>query len=145
MAGPRLATSFGATANAVGSHPRPWLVRAPQRPRDDMRLLSPASQKVLEGALDATEQVDMIAGAVGSSLVLTDRRLMVIRDGAGWRPTSGVRSFALDHDLGVRIGPQLKRVIIEPTGETINLFIRHSQLGAAEALVAEVRRRIHSR
>ena len=145
MAGPRLATSFGATANAVGTYPRPWLVRATQRSRDDMGQLLPAGQEVLVGALEATERVDMIAAAVGSSLVLTDRRLMVIRDGAGWRPSSGVRSFALDRDLAVRIGPQLKRVIIEPAGETINVFIRNSQLDAAEALVAETRRRIHSR
>ena len=101
--------------------------------------------EVLAVVLAPDERVDMVAPAIGSRLVLTDRRLMVVRDGANFRPTSGVRCFALDRDLRVRIGPQLKRVIIEPGGEQINLFILDYQLHAAEMLLAEVRRRIHSR
>ena len=108
-----------------------------------MHDLPESARAALAGILGRAEHVEMVVATVGSSLVLTDRRLVVIRDGANFRPTTGVRSFVLDHDLQLRIGPQLKRVIIETTGETINLFIRPHQLHAAEALVAETRRRIH--
>jgi hypothetical protein len=113
----------------------------PTDPRDHIQELN----EVLAVVLAPDERVDMVAPAIGSRLVLTDRRLLVVRDGANFRPTSGVRCFALDRDLRVRIGPQLKRVIIEPGGEQINLFILDYQLHAAERLLAEVRRRIHSR
>jgi hypothetical protein len=109
-----------------------------------MNDLSESASAALAEVLPRAERVDMIAPAVGSSLILTNRRLVIVRDGANFRPTSGVRCFDLDRHLRVRIGPQLKRIIIEPSGETINLFIRPHQLQAAEALLAEVRRRIHS-
>ena len=110
-----------------------------------MHDLPESARAALAEVLPRAERVDMIAPAVGSSLVLTNRRLVIVRDGASFRPTSGVRCFDLDDHLHVRIGPRLKRVIIEPTGETISLFIRPHQLQAVETLLAEVRRRIHSR
>jgi hypothetical protein len=80
---------------------------------------------------------------VGCTVVLTERRLAVARDGANFRPKSGVRSFGLDGGLALRIGPARRRVIIDSDGHTINVFVRSEQLGQAELLVAEVRRRIY--
>jgi hypothetical protein len=136
MAGPRLLDRSGALGTYI-----PRGMERPTDPRDHIQELN----EVLAVVLAPDERVDMVAPAIGSRLVLTDRRLLVVRDGANFRPTSGVRCFALDRDLRVRIGPQLKRVIIEPGGEQINLFILDYQLHAAERLLAEVRRRIHSR
>jgi hypothetical protein len=100
-----------------------------------------ARQAVVD-VLDPGESVAFAAPAVGSSLVLTQHRVIVVRDGASFRPKSGVRSFEL-RGLAIRIGPARRRVIIESGGKTINAFIRSEQLPQAEAFVTEVRRRIY--
>ena len=105
--------------------------------------LSKAASAALDLVLEPAERVDLVAPAVGSAVILTDRRLAVVRDGASYRPRTGVRSFTLDRSLEVRIGPARRRVIIRSEGGTINVFVRSEQLEQAEVLVAEVRRRIH--
>ena len=105
--------------------------------------LPEAAREAIAAVLDPAESVELVAPAVGSSLVLTRRRLMVVRDGASFRPKTGVRTFALGSGIAIRIGPGRRRVIIESAGKTINLFVRSEQLAQAEAFVAEVRRRIY--
>jgi hypothetical protein len=114
------------------------------RPRDDMHDLSEPARVVLAGALDADEKVDTLAPAVGSILVLTDRRLIVLRQGAEFRPRTGIQSFALDRHLEIHIAPTIKQVIVASSGRAISVFIRHEQLADVGALVAELRRRIYA-
>jgi hypothetical protein len=106
--------------------------------------LPEASREAILAVLDPAESVQFVAPAVGSSLALTQRRVIVVRDGANFRPKSGIRTFQLDPALSIRIGPQRRRVIIESETGTINLFVRSEQLAQAEAFVAEVRRRIYT-
>ncbi len=106
--------------------------------------LPEAAREAIAAALDPAESVEFAARAVGSSLILTQSRVMVIRDGAKFRPKTGVRSFELASGFSVRIGPTRGRVIIDSDGKTINLFVRSEQLAQAEAFVAEVRRRIYA-
>jgi hypothetical protein len=114
-------------------------------PRDASEdALPQAAREALAAVLDAAEEVESVAPAVGSSLVLTQHRLFVIRDGASFRPKTGVRTFELGADLSIRIGPARKRVIIESAAGTITLFVRSGQLAQAESFVAEVRRRIYT-
>ena len=120
-----------------------WSARQ-TRPRDDMHDLSEPARVVLAGALDEDENVDILAPAVGSILVLTDRRLIVLRQGAESRPRTGIQSFALDRDLEVRIAPTIKQVTVASSGRAISVFIRREQLADVEALVAELRRRIYA-
>jgi hypothetical protein len=110
---------------------------------ESKNVLSEDASTALAAILEPTERVEFVAPSVGSVLVLTQRRLMVVRDGAAFRPKTGVRSFDLDRGLAVRIGPARRRVIIESDGHTINVFVRSEQLAQAELLVAEVRRRIY--
>ncbi len=105
--------------------------------------LPEAARDAIAAVLGATESVEFAALAVGSSLVLTQHRLIVVRDGANFRPKSGVRSFELNSGLSIRIGPARRRVIIKSEAGTINVFVRSEQLAQAEAFVAEVRRRIY--
>ena len=105
--------------------------------------LPQAAREAIEAVLDPAESVELVATAVGSSLVLTQRRLFVVRDGASFRPRTGVRPFEIDDGLKIRIGPARRRVIIESAAGTINLFVRSEQLAQAEGFVAEVRRRIY--
>jgi hypothetical protein len=106
--------------------------------------LPQAAREALAAVLDPAEKVQSVAPAVGSSLVLTQRRLFVVRDGANFRPKTGVRTFDLKTGLSIRIGPARKRVIVQSAAGTINLFVRSDQLARAESFVAEVRRRIYS-
>jgi hypothetical protein len=113
-------------------------------PRDEMHDLSEPARVVLERALDAGEKVDILAPVVGSFMVLTDHRLIVVREGADYRPKTGIRSFALDRDLEVRIAPTIKQVTVASAGRQIALFIRQEQQAGVEALLAELRRRIYA-
>jgi hypothetical protein len=105
--------------------------------------LPDAALDAISAVLDPAESVEFVAPAVGSSLALTQRRVLGIRDGANFRPKSGIRAFELDAGLSIRIGPRRRRVIIEAESGTINVFVRSEQLAQAEAFVAEVRRRIY--
>jgi hypothetical protein len=109
-----------------------------------MHELPEPARGALERALDEDERVDLFASAVGSGLVLTDRRLLVVREGAEFRPRSRIQSFALDRDLEVRIAPTMKQVTVGSAGRAIVVFIRGEQLADVEALVAELRRRIYA-
>jgi hypothetical protein len=106
--------------------------------------LPQAAREALAAVLDPSEKVESVAPAVGSSLVLTQNRLYVVRDGASFRPKTGVRTFELKAGLSIRIGPARKRIIIDSTTGTITLFVRSGQLAQAESFVAEVRRRMYS-
>ena len=120
-----------------------WSARQ-TRPRDDMHDLSEPARVVLAGALDDDENVDIVAPAVGSILILTDRRLIVLRQGAEFRPRTGIQSFALDRDLEVRIAPTIKQVTVASSGRAISVFMRREHLADVESLVAELRRRIYA-
>jgi hypothetical protein len=105
--------------------------------------LPEAAREAIGAILDPAESVEFVAPAVGSSLVLTQRRLIVVRDGASFRPKSGVRPFELAPELSIRIGPNRRRIMIESDAGTVNVFVRSEQLAQVEAFVAEVRRRIY--
>ena len=109
-----------------------------------MHELSEPARGVLDRALDADERVDLFAPAVGSVLVLTDRRLIVVRQGADYRPKTGIRSFALDRELEVRIAPTIKQVTVGSGRRAIAVFIRREQRPNVEVLIAELRRRIYA-
>lgn len=105
--------------------------------------LPEAAREAIAAVLAPGESVEFVAPAVGSWLVLTQRRLIVVRDGASFRPKSGVRPFALEPGLSIRVGPARRQVIIHSDAGTITLFVRPEQLAQAETVVAEVRRRIY--
>ena len=58
--------------------------------------LPDAVAEALNPALDPDEQVEMTLQAVGCTLVLTDRQLIMVRQGADFRPRTGVTSWRRD-------------------------------------------------
>ncbi|MEO8437969.1 MAG: hypothetical protein ABI562_05880 [Chloroflexota bacterium] len=109
--------------------------------------MSETTRAALAPVLDPTERVTSVAAAVGCTLVLTDRQLHVVRDGADFRPRSGIQSWNLDRGLTVRRTPVRKgtgRLIIERSGQKASIFLTAEQIPGAEALLAEILRRIHS-
>jgi len=88
----------------------------------------------------------MVAPAVGCTLILTDRQLLLVRDGVSYRPRSGIQSWVVDRTLSVRLGPVRQttgQLAIECRGRTASVFLTRAHIPGADALVAEVRRRIY--
>jgi hypothetical protein len=61
--------------------------------------------EALREVLAEGEAVVAALPSIGSSLVLTDRRLIIIRDGRSFRPRSGVRDWPLGPALRIQVGP----------------------------------------
>ena len=59
----------------------------------------------LRDILEDGEQVVAALPSIGSALILTDRRLIIIRDGRSFRPRTGVRDWRLGPDLRIQTGP----------------------------------------
>jgi len=125
-----------AQARSGPRQPRP--TRGPKQ--DELRL-------ALERTLEPAEEVELTARAVGCTLVLTDRRLLLVREGASYRPSSGIRSWPLDRGLLLRLGRahrQTHRLVIERATETASVFLSSEQLPDAKALIDRARQRTFS-
>ena len=100
--------------------------------------LSVAARSALEATLEPGERIDREAPAVGAHLLLTNRRLVVVRDGFEFRPKSGIRSWPLDGYLVLRL--EQGRVLIEQDGPAVGVFHTEAQAAAVRSLVAKARR-----
>mgnify|MGYP001793302657 CR=1 FL=1 len=76
---------------------------------------------------------------VAARLVLTDRRLLLVREGFAFRPRSGIRSWPLDPVLTLRLEPG--RLVIEHGNPTVGVFHTETQAAAVSTPVAKVRSR----
>jgi hypothetical protein len=98
-------------------------------------------------ALGPSEHVALVAPAVGCTLVLTDKRLLLVREGASYRPRSGIRDWVLDRTLNLHPGPVRNtsgQLAIESPRRTTSIFYRLEHKPAIDQVVAEVRRRIYA-
>jgi hypothetical protein len=126
-------------AHSLYGRRRPRSSRAAELPDD--------ARAALSSALEDSERVDSAVDAVGCTLVLTDRRLLVVRDGASFRPRSGVRSWPLDRGLTLRLGQvrrDTSRLVIDHAGRSASVFLTAAQIDDAEALIATIRQRIYA-
>ena len=108
--------------------------------------LAEATRTALDLVLDPAERVERVMVAVGCTLVLTDRQLVLVRDGAEHRPRSGVRSWPLDRELSLRLASGRQgagRLVIERAGLSASAFLTVAQVAEAHTLIAETRRRIY--
>jgi hypothetical protein len=129
--------------------------RLPPHGRHARRHFGPTPPDALTGAasaamapmLEPSERVQRAVAAVGCTLVLTDRRLAVVRDGASFRPRSGVKLWPLDRELTLRLGPPRRdtsRLVIDHSGRSASVFLTAAQVEDARALVAVIRQRIYA-
>jgi hypothetical protein len=131
--GVQVSVLSGSQARNGARQPRPTRGPSP----DELRT-------ALERALEPGERVDLTARAFGCTLVLTDQRLLLVRDGANYRPTSGIRAWPLDRDLVLRLGRayrQTNRLTIAHIADTASVFLSAEQLPDAQRLISEVRLR----
>jgi len=99
---------------------------------------------MLRAALAPSERLTHAVPAVGCTLVLTTRRLLVIREGSAFRPKSGVRDWPLDPSLDVRTGLVRHRsgsLIIRHGREMTSVFVPSEEWAAAVQLIGALRSR----
>jgi hypothetical protein len=105
--------------------------------------LSDAARAALVQRLEPGERVERILTAVGCTLVLTQRRLVLVRDGAMFRRRTGVQSWPLDDGLDLQLTPVRRgtgRLLIQRAGKSTSVFLPETQMDDARMLVARGRR-----
>jgi hypothetical protein len=105
--------------------------------------LSEAARAALVQRLEPGERVERIVTAVGCTLVLTQRRLVLVRDGATFRRRTGVQSWPLDDRLDLqltRVRHGTGRLLIQRAGKSTSVFLPETQMDDARMLVAKGRR-----
>ena len=103
-------------------------------------------RSMVSPALQRSEQVMESATAVGCTLVLTDRRLMLVREGTQHRPRTGVQTWALDRTLTIRLSSSRERarVLIECCGQAVSVFVAAVHAASIRRLVVDARERIYA-
>lgn len=102
----------------------------------------------LRDALEPEEHITHAIPAIGCTLALTDRRLIILRDGAAFRPKTGIRTWSLDDHLTVRTG-----VLRHGTGSLVvqwdrnatSVFVQAEHWDEAVKLGAAARDRLRRR
>lgn len=101
-----------------------------------------AVRNAIAAFLGPAERVDRVVPAVGCALVLTNERLLVVREGASFRPKSGVRAWPLDRDSRIRMAPGTQhRLVIERHDRSASVFLTRAQVDDAIELINEVNER----
>jgi len=110
-----------------------------------MEALPAATRAALEPVLGPTEPIVRYLEAVGCSLILTDTRLILVREGVSYRPRSGVQTWPLDRSTVLRSTPVRHgtgRVVIDREARSTSVFIVAAHWREAEHLIGEARSRM---
>ncbi len=113
-----------------------------------MDALTEDAKIALQPLLEPREEIAGVLPAIGCRLVLTDRHLVLVRDGRTFRPRSGIQIWPLDATLSINTTPtgaHPGRVLISSGRRTTSIFVAAEYHHAADLLVADVKRRIHAR
>ena len=100
---------------------------------------------VLRAALQVDEVVTHVVPSIGCTLVLTKRRLLIVRDGSSFRPRTGVRQWDVGPGLAVRPGlvrQGIGSLVIRWDRDVTSVFVRADRWDEALALVGAVRGRV---
>jgi hypothetical protein len=121
--------------------------RRENEPGGPVEAIPEATNDALRSVLEPDEHIEQVFTAIGCSLVLTDRHLILVREGSSYRPRSGVHAWPLDRTLTIHTTPVQHgtgRIVIKGGGETTSVFVSGDDWAAADALLMETHRRIHA-
>ena len=110
-------------------------------PKPASRDLGPSNSPIAGLDEDAVDQVS----GLGATLILTPTRAVLIRQGAQYRPRSGVRSWPYSTMRDVQVVPPRHgngRVVIRLgpyPWQSVNLFVDATEWTAAERVVGKIR------
>lgn len=94
------------------------------------------------------EEIDDEVSGLGAALVLTPTRVIVVRQGAHFRPSSGVRAWPYRVIRSVQITPARHgngRIVLRVgpyPWQAISIFIDAQRMPSAERLVNQLRTRV---
>lgn len=97
--------------------------------------------------LGVDERVERVASTVGCTLVLTDRRLALVRDGASFRPKTGVQSWPIERSLSLQVSRMRRdtaRLLIGQNEGSVSVFVTAAQLASVRAIIADIRSRAYA-
>ena len=100
----------------------------------------------LRAVLEPEEDLIEVVAGVGATLVRTASRLIMVRDGAAFRPRSGVRTWSLAERPSVRSGTLVHgtgRLLIEGQGRPASVFITEANWATARLLIEAMHRRVY--
>lgn len=113
--------------------------------------MDPAAREIdqlpgtVAGVLKADEAVTHAVPAIGCTLVLTNRRLLIVRDGSTFRPRTGVRQWDVGPGLAVRPGlvrQGIGSLVIRWDRDITSVFVRADRWDEALDLIGAVRGRV---
>jgi hypothetical protein len=107
--------------------------------------LPPATAEALLEAIEPGEEITHAVPAIGCTIALTERRLIIVRDGAAFRPKSGVRRWNLDEDLTVRTGflrHGTGSIVVQWDRNATSVFVQADHWDEALKLGAAARNRL---
>jgi hypothetical protein len=109
-----------------------------------------ADRAFLAGAASPESVLDQVSG-IGATLLVTETRLIVVRQGAHFRPRTGVRAWPLTSIRDIRLVASRRGSgsIVVRTGpypwQAVNVFVGSQDSADAERIVAQIRSRARSR
>ena len=92
----------------------------------------------LRGVLESGETVLGALTSLAGTLVLTDRRVVIVREGRGYRPLSGIRSWAISNTVDLRYGSPrggMGRLVVGNGKEAISFFVKECDWDEALRIV----------
>ena len=104
-------------------------------PGDDLPV---GVRDALTATLEPDERIERYVPVVGAHLILTGRRLFVVRHGYDYRPSTGIRGWPLDRHLQLRIEPG--HLQIEARATRVVVLYHAPQAVAIRSIVAAARR-----
>jgi hypothetical protein len=99
-------------------------------------------QDVTRSLIDVFMPGEGVLGSVSSlagSLVLTDRRVLIVREGRGYRPQTGIRSWEIGPETSLTYGSPrggLGRLMIGTGKAATSFFVKARDWDAAMRLVS---------
>jgi hypothetical protein len=134
---------FAALAVAIAEASIPWCCFARSRP-----VSMPTNPDGIEGVLEPDEELVAHLTGVGASLLVTQRRVVIVRHRSAFRPRSGIRSWTYDNNFQVSTSPPRRghAQFMLRTGsgarQAVSLFFAAEQVPDAQRLVGEIRKRV---
>jgi hypothetical protein len=93
----------------------------------------------LESVFRPGEEVLGSVSSLAGSLVLTDRRILILREGRGYRPQSGIRSWDIEPGIAFTYAPPrggLGRLMIGEGKAATSFFVKTRDWDAALRLIS---------
>jgi hypothetical protein len=98
--------------------------------------------------LEGDEVVMAVLSGLGASLVATNQRVVIVREGADFRPRNGVQSWAYARIVGVSLSPPMRgqSVIVIRIGrypwQAVTMFFDSRLRAEAERVIGQIRKRL---